>query len=499
MIPVVSVATMRESDAATVRGGIPSRELMRRAGEAVFQSYPWQDDVAILCGSGNNAGDGYVLAGLLQRAGIKCRLLLLEEKFSPDGRYYFEACCNAGVPWSVFDGNAPDFSGDSVLVDCIFGTGFYGNAEGGAAAIITAANASGLPIVSVDINSGMNGDSGRGEPCIRSVLTVSIGMYKPGHFLGNAKDVIGKLTNADIGISAVEGGEVLSLAEVGDLKAVIRPRRRCVHKGDFGYVGLMGGCREYSGAAKLANLSCAALRSGCGVATLIVPGSLADGVAPYLLESTLALLPDQNGHMCFDAEAIDRITARLAALAVGMGWGRSPENAKILSHLLQNYKGKLIIDADGLNTLAEMDKELLRSASGRLLLTPHYKEFERISGYSMQELLQAPVRCAVDFAKQYGLCLLLKGPTTVVTDGMTTYLVDRGCGGMATAGSGDVLSGILAGLLGYVDCTPMTAASGAYLAGLAGELAEEELTSVSMLASDTVKYLPQAIRAILEA
>ena len=181
---------------------------------------------------------------------------------------------------------------------------------------------------------------------------------------------------------------------------------------------------------------------------------------------------------------------------MGMGWGSAPENREILAHLLAHFPGALVIDADGLNALAVLKPECLRQASGRVLLTPHCKEFERISGYSMEQIQNHPVETAREYAARQEVCLLLKGPCTVVTDGKTTYLVNRGCAGMATAGSGDVLSGILAGLLGYSAVSPLTAACGAYIAGLAGELAEQEINPISMLASDTVRHIPEAVERL---
>ena len=382
-------------------------------------------------------------------------------------------------------------------MDCIFGTGFRGGAEGIFADAINAINASGGYVISVDINSGMNGDNGMGEPCVVSDLTVSIGFYKYGHFLGNAKDVIGGLTNADIGIGLY--GKAAHLVEAKDLTELLKPRKQNSHKGNYGYVSVLGGCASYAGAVKLAGMSAAALRAGCGVSQVIVPQSLAAGISPYLLESTLATLPDQNGHAVCDPVAIDSALRGHRALAIGMGWGRSDENFKILSHLLKHYEIPIVIDADAINCLAENDRDILKRTRCRVVLTPHAKEMERLSGVSMGEILADPVGTAERFAREYGVILLLKGATTVVTDGEESYLVDRGCAGMATAGSGDVLSGVLAGLLGHCPCTPLTVACGAYLAGRAGELAEKDSNPVSMTSSDTVAHLGAAVSELLTA
>ena len=494
MQKVVDVAVMRESDFQTIRGGISGRELMWRAALGVYNSHSWKGPVSIVCGKGNNAGDGFALALILAEAKIDCTVVLLSSSFSEDGAYYYGKCKEIGIKITDFT-EKTDFFEASEIVDCIFGTGFSGEVTGRFAAAINAINASGKYVISVDINSGLSGDNGLGEICVHSDLTVSIGFFKNGLLLGKAKDMIKKLTNVDIGIGL--HGECRYLCDGGDFASVLRPRRQDSHKGDYGYVSILGGCREYSGAVKLANLSASALRAGCGVAQLAVPESISCSVSPYLLESTLALLPDRDGKMIFDEAALDRVLARQAALAIGMGWGRSPEYPGILQHILQTYAIPTVIDADGLNTLSEMDLALLKQAECKLVLTPHLKEMERLSGVPIAKIRKDPIRAAEDFAKEYGVILLLKGTCTVVTDGETTYLVNRGCAGMATAGSGDVLSGILAGLLGYAPCDALTIACGAYIAGLAGELAERDLNPISMTASDTVAHIGQAISQMI--
>lgn len=281
-----------------------------------------------------------------------------------------------------------------------------------------------------------------------------------------------------------------------DIKSIFPKRDENSNKGNFGYVGIMGGSIEYSGAVKLANLSCASLTSGCGVVRLIVPKEIANGVMPYLLEQTLFTIESKDGHMIFDKEKIDKSLEKLKALAIGMGWGESSDNEKILSYILETKDIPVVIDADGLNTLAKMDKSILNKTKCKVILTPHPKEFERISGYDIEDIKNNPQGLAINFANEYNVILLLKGHTTTVTDGKTTYLVKRGCAGMATAGSGDVLSGILVGILGYNEPNVLSIAAGAYLAGLAGEIAQEELNDISIKASDTISKIPEAINEI---
>ena len=231
--------------------------------------------------------------------------------------------------------------------------------------------------------------------------------------------------------------------EKKDVQKIIPIRNSKSNKGTYGYVGIMGGCLNYSGSIKLANMSLAALRSGCGVSKVIVPKSIANSITPYLLEQTLETIQDENSYMLYNKEQIDRALKKLKALAIGMGWGNGKDNIKILEYILSKYEIPVVIDADGLNTLANMDLEILNKTKCKVILTPHYKEFERISKIPIQEIEKQPELLAKKFARKYNVILLLKGHVTIVTDGKTTYLVKRGCPGMATAGSGDVLSGVL--------------------------------------------------------
>lgn len=488
MEKIVSARVMRESDDYTCKNITDSKTLMYLAGEGIWKSHTWSGRTAVVCGAGNNAGDGFVVANLIHENGGDVTIFLLSDKFSESGKFYFDMCANLGIKTEKCTENT-DFSAFAHIVDCIFGTGFRGDVVGLAATVIDKINASGAFVVSADINSGLSADSGLSAKCVHSDLTVSVGTYKYGHFLGMAKDVMKAKKNIDIGIEI--RGKYAILAEKEDFAPLLLLRKNNSNKGTYGYVGIMGGCTEYSGAVKLANMGASALRAGCGVAKLIVPESIAGSVAPYLLESTLCPLADEAGHILFAQNAIDGAIARLAALSVGMGWGESEENAKILEYLLAEKALPLIIDADGLNTLAKMDKNLLKNTKCRVVLTPHPKEFERLSGIDVREVLHNPVEYAENFAREYGVILLLKGASTIVTNGEKTYICDRGSAGMATAGSGDVLSGVLAGLLGYMEYSPLTVALGAYIAGAAGELAAREYTEIGMTAGDTARAIPK--------
>lgn len=200
MAVCVSTEVMRASDRWTIENICPSKELMARAGKAIFDQVDWNGPVGIICGKGNNAGDGFVVASLLKDHGIDCEIVLLfEDSFSEDGRYFYDKCVEKGIP-TVSDG---DYGRYKTILDCIFGTGFKGEVKEPAKSAIEKINSSGACVVSADINSGLNGDTGLGDLYVVSDLTVSIGTYKYGHFLGCAKTAMKNKVNCDIGIKII--------------------------------------------------------------------------------------------------------------------------------------------------------------------------------------------------------------------------------------------------------------------------------------------------------
>ncbi|MCR5684488.1 MAG: NAD(P)H-hydrate dehydratase [Lachnospiraceae bacterium] len=553
---ILSVENMRHSDANTIRTRTPGRELMLRAGRAVYENVEWKPPVAVICGSGNNAGDGYVIAGLLCDNGIECTIVLLEDRFSEDGRYYYESCLKKSIPVVFWKPEEDETAGEgirslkgfSTIVDCLFGTGFKGEIKGVAKSATEAINSSGAYVVSVDINSGLNGDTGCCELCVRSDLTVSVGSYKPGHFLNMAKDVMKRRINCDIGIEPVD--KPYYLLEEADLKPFFKKRPEYSNKGDYGYIALIGGSKRYSGAIRLAYMAGAAMRAGAGVVKTAVPSSLYEVIAANVLESTMFPLSDNDGELTFSEKEFEELIRHTKTLAFGMGIGVTGQTQKALEYLLANYNGRMIIDADGLSLLSKLDPDRIKNAVPQLVLTPHMKEFSRLSGKPIEDILKSPISISMQYASDHGVILLLKGPSTIVTDGETVYITDAGCSGMATAGSGDVLSDILAAVCAYIpdmyaqmqdsassitDSTNrgliesencgtfsgipgrergdragclsgsdsrgkagllFSAAAGAFINGRAGELAQRKINSVSMIASDTVSSIAEVISGL---
>jgi len=285
------------------------------------------------------------------------------------------------------------------------------------------------------------------------------------------------------------------------------PRRPSdCHKGSFGYVALVGGSIEYSGAIRLAAQANAAMRSGAGVATVAAPAGICPLIAPQIMEATLYPLKDAAGELVFDAEDFGSLCTRYDCITFGMGIGNSPETLKAIRYLLEHYDKTLVVDADGLNAIAQLDHDIIRGTRARLVLTPHLKEFSRLSGMSMAETKSDPASAAAFLADELDAVVLLKGSTTYVAgpadigSGSTGYRVlctDRGCPGMATAGSGDVLSGILSALCVNAGDMVLATAAGAYINGAAGELAQSRRSDVTMTSADTAACVAEIIESIL--
>jgi len=284
---------------------------------------------------------------------------------------------------------------------------------------------------------------------------------------------------------------------ISDARTMFPPRDKNCNKGDFGYIAIVGGSLEYSGAVRLAAMASCALRAGAGVASIAAPRSICHAIIPEILDATVFPLSDTDGRLVYSEDEFTSLMKHRRVIAFGPGLGRSSEVRAALEFLLHNYDGILIIDADGLNCLSEIDREVIRTSLPKLVLTPHMKEFSRLSGIAVNDIIAAPAESAFRYASDVHAAVLLKGNTTYVTDGSTVYSVRKGCPGMATAGSGDVLTGILSAVCAFnpYDLTA-AAAAGAYVNGLAGEIAEQEYGEYGMTAADTARCTALAVKTI---
>lgn len=496
MKKIISNEEMRLSDEETIRNGVPSLLLMKKASEVIFKHVNWKGKILIVCGTGNNAGDGYALSILLKNNNYDVSLLIIKNKFTTAGSFYYSKAKELNIP-ILYHNEEIIFDDYEQIVDCIFGTGFKGPLEEEYNLLINKINDAHKYVISVDINSGLNGDNGLGENIVKSDLTISINTLKYGHFLNKAKDNIKVLKNYSIGIKVK--GTPSYLFESKDCKKLLFNRLNFSNKGDYGYCGILGGSKNYIGAVILANLGQVALYSGCGVSRIIVPQSIKDIIYNNIIESTVYPLPtDNNNDLIFNKEEINQSLKGIKALGIGVGWGHTLVNQEILKYILLNYSFKVVIDADGLNNLVSIDLDILNKTKCKIILTPHLKEFSHLSHQSIEEIINNPIKSMRDFIGLYpSITVLLKGPTSIVMNNKSTYLINKGTCGMATAGSGDVLTGILTGLLGYSKMDlAYTGASACYINGLSGELAAKENGEIGMVASDTLKKVSKAIKII---
>ncbi len=484
-------AQMRAADAYTItEKGVPSLLLMERAGAALADAAKElvpEGKIVCLCGGGNNGGDGFVCARVLKGSGREVAVVCVVENFSNDCRVNMEK-------WTAAGGELlADFPEDcALIVDCLYGTGFHGALRGEDERLVSQAvllRKQGCKILSADIPSGVNGDSG----CVEGVAvfadkTLCIGEIKTGVFFGDGIDHAGEVVRADIGIELPEKDAYAVLVDKALALNCLPKRKRHSHKGTYGKAAIVAGSVDYTGAAYLAAAAC--LRSGCGYTALFLPENL---LPQYYLRLPEVLLKSTNegGRYAFNVEKMRQLLT-YDAVAYGMGMGESEEVAKGVAWLLTNYEGRLILDADGLNSIARYGKEgllaLFHAKKCDVLLTPHGKEFARLFDVTAEEI-SSGLSITKELAATYGVNILLKNAASVLSDGERVAINVAGCSGQAKAGSGDVLSGLIAGLCAMGVSTYKGGLLASYLTGKAAEFASEKIGEYSLTASDVISYL----------
>lgn len=508
---IVTAAEMREIDRITsARFGVPSLTLMENAGSAVAEfvlsRFPRATRIGVICGKGNNGGDGFVAARRLQNAGKEVRLLLLAKPADLHGdaaEMFSKLPVKPVTAVSREDLDAPEAQAilqSDVLLDAILGTGFRPPVSGLYAAAIAAMNSGSVPVVAVDIPSGADADV-MGEQTgavIRADSIVTFTAPRPAHVFGLLAG--GPTTITPIGSpeEAVSSALHLNLITPRDFSALIGPRAPGSHKGTFGHVLAIGGSVGKAGSVAMAGM--AALRAGAGLSTIATPKSVLPTVAGFHPEVMTEPLEETEvgsiskralsyGHM--DAIAQDK-----TVLAIGPGISRHRETAEFVRTIVKKYKTPIVLDADGLNAF-ENHAEELDGKSRTLIITPHPGEMARLTGLSTAAVQRDRLKTARDFAREHNLIVVLKGHRSLVAaaDG-TVWVNTTGNPGMATGGTGDVLTGMVAGLLAQKPDRAMDAVTAAvYLHGLAGDVARESMGEHSLTATDLLKTLPEAFRS----
>lgn len=503
MQPILTNAQMREADEYTIQTlGVPAQMLMERAGRALAaqaQTMASGGRVLCMCGSGNNGGDGYVCARILRENGREVDCFSVEQPRS-------DACKNSREQWLQAGGvcytQFPKEHAYALVIDCIFGTGFHGRFP--YMDLAGAVANSGAKVLACDIPSGINGDNGAvSEGTIKADVTLCIGERKVGAYVSDAIDYTGRIECVDIGITLPkEPTAYAQLLMQADVAAMLPRRNRNSHKGTYGKAAIVAGSLQYSGAAYLSNAALLAtvscMRSGAGYTALYVPKAL---IQPFMLRAPEALLVSTNdgGRYAFNEDILRELT-KYDAVAFGMGMGQGEDVQKGAVWLLTHYQGKLILDADALNALAQLPKqtlvETLQNKTCDVVMTPHVKEFSRLIKTEVSAIQDKGLETPASFASAHNVTLLLKNAVTTIACPGRVRLQIRGSAGQAKAGSGDVLSGVIAGLCASGLSCFDAACAGSLLCGVAAELAVKEIGEYSLLASDVIHYLGKAFVAV---
>ncbi|HSP79440.1 MAG TPA: NAD(P)H-hydrate dehydratase [Myxococcaceae bacterium] len=497
----LTAARMRAADqAAESRYGMPSPLLMENAGRALAEAAREQGSAngryVVVCGPGNNGGDGLVAARFLHASGVLVRVVLVGDRarLTPESRRNLLALEPYGVRPQPLE-SVPEPGPGDVVVDCLFGTGLTRAPAGEfAEAVIRMARwrEAGARVVAADVPSGLHSDTGEPFiPCVEADVTVSFGFLKQGQVLEPGASRCGELRCADIGIppeaaEAHPGAEVL-LVEEADARAALHPRRADSHKGTYGHVLVVSGSRGKSGAAAMVAMG--ALRGGAGLVTVATRSEVVEAVLGHTPEVMGWPLEAQGPLGLADLEPLLAAAEKKDVLVVGPGIPRGDETAALLGELLSRVEVPAMLDADALNAVAS-DLGVLRRAKGPLILTPHPGEMARLTGLSTKEIQGRRLEVARDFARQHGVTVVLKGARTLtaVPDG-TVYVNPTGNPGMATGGSGDVLSGVLGALLGQGLKPPEAAWVGVSAHGLAGDLMVASRGRMGLVATDLMQGL----------
>ena len=522
---VVTAAEMRQIDQDTIGViGIPGIVLMETAGSAIVraieQHYPTSQRIGILVGKGNNGGDGLVIARQLAHAGRDVFIFLVSapDSFTGEAEINLQIAKRLGLQIEEIltdtgfygTGTVPTtLASCELFVDAIFGTGLRGTVRDPIATVINAINSLATPILSVDLPSGLDADTGHPlGTCVRADRTVTIGLPKRGLLVHPGAEFAGKLEVVDIGFpeQVIDAQDIkVNWTTTAQASQWVPPRLPASHKGTYGRVLVVAGSTGMTGAAALA--SEAALRAGAGLVTLAIPKHLnpiLEGLLPEVM--TLPLPETDAGSLSVSATSaiLEFAEKTKSVLAIGPGLSQHPDTVALVQQLVrenreQELGRRMVVDADGLNALSQAP-EVISLLDREAILTPHPGEMSRLANASVLGLEADRIRTAQQFASEHNLTLVFKGaPTVAGLPNGDVWINSTGNPGMGTGGMGDVLTGILAGLMAQGHSSETAAVLGIYLHGLAGDIAAEALGMHGLIASDVLKAVPQAISSLVES
>jgi NAD(P)H-hydrate epimerase len=513
---LVTASEMQEMDRQTIETqGITGLELMENAGSGATRvlldqfAASAKNGVGIICGKGNNGGDGFVMARYLAEKGIDATVYLLAKATAVKG----DAAANlkrlSALDITVIE--IPDeeafskikstLSRCGLLVDAILGTGLSSDVRGFFKTVINFINRTGIPVFAVDIASGLNSDTGQPcGTCIRAQGTATFALAKIGHVTFPGAEYTGKLEIIDIGIpgrivKAVNPKQYLLTPE--QIRGYFQPRSPDTHKGRTGHVLVIAGSTGKTGAAAMTAMS--AMRAGAGLVTLGIAESLNPVLEGQLLEAMTEPLPQSQNGVLGDS-ALDRImklSAGKTCLALGPGMGQAAETRSLVGQIISQSEIPAVIDADGLNNLAGQT-QLLKNLKAPIVLTPHPGEMARLIDATPADVQQNRIKCARDFAAAFNVHLVLKGAATVIAhpDG-SAYINPTGNPGMAAGGMGDVLTGVLAGFMAQGFTAEAATHTAVYLHGAAADTLAQTIGPFGYLASEVMNAIPAEVKKLM--
>jgi ADP-dependent NAD(P)H-hydrate dehydratase / NAD(P)H-hydrate epimerase len=506
---LVTSESMRQADRQAIdKEGIPSLTLMENAGQGVAQwvlsnylQNPHSSRVIVVCGTGNNGGDGFVVARYLYQAGVDVSCILVGDssRLSADCAHNHKLAKDLHIPvvTAISSESLPKLLQCDLIIDAISGTGFSGSPRGIMADAIRLISNCGAICIAIDLPSGVSADSGDCEgEAVTADATCTLALPKLGLFVSPGREHAGRVEVIPIGIPAHVIGQCPSpclLVTREEVAAMLPKRKAEGHKYDFGTVLIVGGSTGLTGAAALAGES--ALRSGCGMARIACPATVLPFIATLIREATTIPMPDVGKRGAFALRGLGnlrKVATDNSAVVLGPGIGRHHETMELVRRFVATCEQPLVVDADAINAF-DGHIELLAKRKTLRVLTPHAGEFRRLTGEMVAPNFLERIAQAVRWGKKLSSVLVLKGSPTIISgpEG-ECYLNPTGNSGMATGGSGDVLSGIIGSLMAQGIAPLSASVCGVYLHGLAGDIAADSVGTRSLIAGDIVSAIPDA-------
>lgn len=507
MVKILSLNQIKQVEDKANEGGITFFRLMENAGSACAKIIRNRFDdtglrrVSVVCGKGKNGGDGFVIARKLHENGYKVRVILAHgEPQAENAKEMYARVKDLGIDvefYSPGSENQKQFIQNSdIIVDCIFGTGFKGYPDADTAELFDIISSSGGTVISIDLPSGLYTDSSEiGSTAVKADITITVIGLKYSLVYYPSAEFAGEIKVASIGIpeEVLEGCDSAYTLNFSDIKSKFTARDENANKGDFGKALIIAGSYEMPGAAVLASSAC--IGSGAGLVKLAFPDKAYPAVASQCPEKVLVPLPcnEQGRISSLSFKRISDELKKCDAVLIGCGLGNDSDILSLTELVLSSSEVPVILDADALNALKGR-AEIIKEANAPVIITPHPGEAARLLGIGVPEVQSDRLKAAEKLYELTGATVVLKGSRTVVTrNGRTFYINMTGNSGMATAGSGDVLAGLIASMLCQKMSPFVAAVSGVYIHGLAGDSASGKYSKMGVTASKIINELPSVL------